>query len=347
MDSTTETHAKMRGGVRRRGAGGLWSYTISLGNMPAQRCNACNARFWLDRKPKRTCPKCGGDLRDTHERRQQQQDGFRTKAEAVKARNTALHELGQGTHVVHENITLAEYLQDEWLPSLEIGSLRPTTLVSYRSHVKNHLAPTKLGGVRLQQLRREQIAKHYGWLLAEGRCDGESKPMSVSTLRRIHATLHRALRDAVRSRWIPLNPSSDVELPSARGMQRTTWDSSQVRRFLETVSGDRLAALWLVHATTGARRGELLGLRWDDVDLDAGTITIRRAITEVGGKIIEGEPKTRSGNRTIAIDPATIGALKAHRKAQLAARLAAGPRWCEKDLVFSAETGEVKSRCVV
>ena len=305
-----------------------------------RRCNACNARFWLDRRPKRTCLKCGGSLRETHERRQQQQDGFQTKAEAVKARNTALHELGQGTHVVHESITLAAYLQDEWLPSLEIGSLRPTTLASYRSHVKNHLAPTKLGGVRLQQLRREQIAKHYAWLLAEGRCDGESKPMSASTLRRIHATLHRALRDAVRSRWIPLNPANDVELPKVDSKERPTWDSSQVRSFLETVRGDRLASLWLLYSTTGARRGELLALRWDAVDLEAGTISIRRAMTEVGGAITVGEPKTRSGKRTIAIDPASVAALRSQHRTQLTERLAAGARWRDKDLVFSTNEGQ-------
>ena len=188
--------------------------------------------------------------------------------------------------------------QSKWLPSLEIGSLRPTTLASYKSHVKNHLAPTKLGAVRFQQLRRERIAKRYAWLLAEGRCDGEDKPLSSSTLRRIHATLHRALRDAVRSRWVPLNPATDVELPSAGSKERRAWDSSQVRSFLETVRGDRLAPLWLAYATTGARRGELLALRWDAVNLDSGTISIRRAMTEAGGKITEGEPKTRSGKRT-------------------------------------------------
>ena len=330
----------MKGGVRRRGAHGKWSYTINLGIMPAQRCTVCGARFWRDRKPKRSCSKCGGDLRDTHERRQQQQDGFPTKAAAVKARTEALHEAALGTTVVRDNITLAEYLQDEWLPSLEIGSLRPTTLASYRSHVRNHLAPTKLGGVRLQQLRREQIARHYAWLLSEGRCDGEDKPLSASTLRRIHATLHRALRDAVRSRWIPLNPASDVELPSAGGKERPAWDSSQVCRFLQTVKGDRLAPLWLLYATTGARRGELLALRWDDVDLEAGTISIRRSVTEAGGEIIEGEPKTRSGKRTIAIDPASVAALRSQRKSQKVERLAAGPRWQDKDLVFSTAEGE-------
>jgi integrase len=279
-------------------------------------------------------------LRDTQERRQQQLDGFATRGEAVKARTNALHDLGQGTHVVRDTITLAEYLQEEWLPGLAIGPLRPTTLASYRSHVRNHLAPTKLGGTRLQQLRREQIAKHYAWLLVDGRCDGETKPMSASTLRRIHATLHRALRDAVRSRWISVNPASGVELPSAHGKERTAWDSAQVRHFLESVRRDRLAPLWLLYATTGARRGELLALRWDDVDLEAQTVSIHRSLTEAGGALIEGEPKTRSGKRTIAIDPASAGILKRHRKAQTAERLAAGPKWHDMGLVFANAEGD-------
>lgn len=327
----------MKNGVRRRGS--TWSTTINLGVMPAQRCTACKTRFWRDRKPKRSCPKCGGVLRDTHERRQQQLDGFATRGEALKVRTDALHDLGRGTYVVRDNITLAEYLLEEWLPSLEISALRPTTLASYRSHVIHHLAPTKLGGVRLQQLRREQIARHYAWLLVDGRCDGEARPMSPSTLRRIHATLHRALRDAARSRWISINPASSVELPSASVAERRAWDSSQVRQFLETVRGDHLAPLWLLYATTGARRGELLALHWNDVDLEAQTIGIRRSLTEVGGVLTEGEPKTRSGRRTIAIDPTTAASLKAHRKAQMAERLAAGPRWHGRDLVFATDTG--------
>ena len=328
----------MRGGVRPRGGG--WSFTINLGVMPAQRCNDCNARFWRDRKPRKSCPNCGGILRSTHERRQQQMDGFATQKEALKARIDALHDLGLGTYVVRADLTLAEYLEKEWLPSLEISSLRPTTLASYRSHVRNHLAPTKLGAVRLQQLRREQIARHYAWLLADGRRDGEAKPMSASTLRRIHATLHRALRDAARSRWIPVNPATGVELPRANGRERTAWDSAQVRHFLETAKGDRFASLWLLYATTGARRGELLALRWVDVDLEAQTVSIRHSLTEAGGALIEGEPKTRSGKRTIAIDPASVAVLKRHRKGQTAERLAAGPRWRDKDLVFANGEGD-------
>jgi len=348
MKATTDKRNRMKGGIRRRGEHGKWSFTIDLGVQPAQRCQACNERQWLARKRLTTCPKCGGELRETHERRQQVEGGFETRAAALKARTKALHELGQGTHIQRDNITLGEWLTSEWLPSLEIGKLRETTRASYTSHVTHHLAPTKLGAVPLQELSRERIAAHYAELLRNGRQDGSRdeegtlKPLTGSTVRRIHATLHRALRDAVRSHLLPLNPADDIELPSANGGERKlmAWDSRQLRTFLTKVRDDRLSALWLTYATTGARRGELLGLTWDDIDLEAARLTIRRAHVEVAGGIVESLPKTASGARTIELDQATLAALKAHHKAQLVERLAAGPRWQETGHVFVDEHGQ-------
>ena len=345
--SKTDT-SRMRGGVRRRGKNGAWSYVIDLGIQPAQRCQVCGKRFWVERRPKERCPSCGGQLHDTKERRQQQVGGFETRAVALKARAKALHELGQGRHIVRDNITLGEWLTDEWLPSLAIGKLRETTRASYTSHVMHHLAPTKLGTVPLQELTRERIAAHYAELLQSGRADGSRdatgalKPLSGSTVRRIHATLHRALRDAVRSHLLPLNPADDIELPRTNDAKRKlmAWDSKQLRAFLESVREDRLYALWLTYATTGARRGELLGLTWDDIDLESARLTIRRAHVRIGGEILESLPKTKAGARTIELDQATVAALKAHHKAQLAERLAAGPRWQETGHVFVDEYGQ-------
>jgi integrase len=195
---------------------------------------------------------------------------------------------------------------------------------------------------------REKIAAHYAWLLKDGRADGSRdddgtlKPLSASTVRRVHATLHRALRDAVRSHLLSVNPAADLELPSSGGGDRKlmAWDSTQLRTFLTTIEHDRLHALWLTYATTGARRGELLGLRWDDIDLEAPRLTIRRAHVEVGGEIVESKPKTSSGTRTIELDPVTVAALKRHHKTQTEERLAAGPRWQETDHVFVNEVGQ-------
>lgn len=345
--ATTDSDGTMRGGVRRpRGPHGTWSYVIDLGPRPAQRCANCGTRVWVARKQLEKCPGCGGEMRDTIERRQQVQGGYRTRAEAVKARAAAMHDLGQGTHVVRDRITLGKWLVDEWLPSLESGKLRATTRQGYRSHVLHHLAPPPLGAMQLQAVTREAIARHYAALRTGGRADGSRDesgavlPLTASTVRSVHATLHRALRDAVRSHLLPLNPATDIELPSDhRARVLMAWHSTQLSRFLATVEDDRLYTLWLCYATCGARRGELLGLEWPDIDLAAARMTIRRSHVEVGGATVDGPPKTDSGVRTIELDASTVAALRQHRKAQLADRLAAGPRWHETGHVFVDEVG--------
>jgi integrase len=321
---------------------------IDLGPRPAQRCNDCGGRFWVKRAALTACPRCGGGLRDTLERHQQVTGGFATKAAALKARTEVLHELGQGTHVVRDDVPYGVWLIEEWLPSLEHGRLRATTRASYASHVNNHLAPTKLGAVPIQQLTREQIAAHYAWLLRHGRAngirrgDGSLKPLSDASLRRIHATVHRSLRDAVRSHLLSINPANDLDLPHGDGCERKlmAWDSVQLRRFLHAVKDDRLFGLWLTYATTGARRGELLGLRWEDVDLEGRRLTIRRAHTQVAGEIIESKPKTQSGVRTIELDPTTVAALRSLSTKQKAEHLAAGASWHGSGFVFVDEIGQ-------
>jgi integrase/predicted RNA-binding Zn-ribbon protein involved in translation (DUF1610 family) len=350
--TTTETHGKMKGGVRRRTPGGRWSFTIDHGVQPAQRCPICNQRFWLERRRLEICPKCGArPLRDTRERRQQTTSSFETRKQATEARNAMLNDMRVGSYVPPNNVTVGEFLRDEWLPSLTSSRIRPTTLASYESHVVNHLCP-QLGSVPLQKLTRERISKAYGVMLAEGRIvrstihqrktEPEVKPLSPSTVRRIHATLHRALRDAVRSHRIPRNPATDIELPQPSDAEKTlqAWDSKQLRQFLDTIREDRLRALWLLYATTGARRGELLGLPWADVDLDSARITIQQTRVPIGRHVINSSPKTKSGRRTLSLDPATVAALRQHRAEQKRERLAAGPKWQINDYVFTTTAGE-------
>jgi integrase len=339
----------MRGGVRRRGEHGKWAYVIDLGVLSAQRCNDCNARYWLDRKPKATCPKCGGKLRETQERRQQQAGGFATRAEALKARNSALHELGQGTHVVRDDMTLGEWLTDEWLPSLAVGKLRETTLASYRSHVDNHLAPTKLGAIRLQQLSRERISAHYAWIQTQGRRGDRRKPLAASTLHHIHVTLHRALRDAVRANLLARNPADDIELPSvgngARGAKINAWSDAELAAFLGATRDERLHVLWHTLAMTGMRRGEALALRWDDIDLEHGFISVSKSRVGVD-RVVRETPTKSDRARVVQIDPATIAVLRAHARAQLA-ELADAPEALEAHFVFTTAAGDPLIPCTV
>ena len=204
----------MQGGIRRpRGPHGSWSFVINLGPQPAQRCEQCGQREWLRRVRLKRCPKCGGALRDTTERRQQVTGGFATKTAAVKARTSALHDLGRGCSRGERRHHARRVAGGEWLPSLELGGLRATTLDGYRRHVRRHLAVGTFGQIRLQRLRREHIIAHYAWLRKQGARGNSARPLSANTMLHVHATLHRALRDAVRSTCWPVTRPTDIELP--------------------------------------------------------------------------------------------------------------------------------------
>jgi integrase len=135
---------------------------------------------------------------------------------------------------------------------------------------------------------------------------------------------------------------------AAHGHELRTWSAEQLGAFLSAVRGDRLYALWHTLAMTGLRRGEALGLRWQDVDLEAGRLCVRRALVPSGREVLVSEPKTARGRRVVALDPETVAVLKAQAARQLKEQR--GARWTETDLVFTNEEGQalhpwVTSRC--
>ena len=182
--------------------------------------------------------------------------------------------------------------------------------------MRNHLVP-RLGSLQLRRLNAGTINAHYAHLLESGRLKGKGG-LSTASVRRIHATLHRALRDAVRWQRLHHNPADAADPPkaSAERSERPVWTKEQVKKFLKSVRGRDLYPLWLLYATTGMRRGEALGLQWPDIDLKAGSLSIRRSLVPVEGVPKESEPKTKRGRRTISLDPATVATLKAHKSAQ-------------------------------
>lgn len=311
------------------------------------------------------------------ERRQKCEGGFRTRRDAQDRLTKILHSLQDGGYVEPSKLTLGEYLKDIWLPDQQAaGEIRPTTLASYEVHIVHHLCPG-LGTIPLQRLTRETIQRHYNWLAKEGRAPKKprgfkpkeepkrkrrrktkAKPrpapvvntaLSPTTVRRVHATLHRALKDAVIDNRIPRNPADNVKLPKAskRDQRLYAWTLEQLEAFVDSARGDRLQALWTLYAQTGCRRGELLGLTWDDVAFAAGTITIRRALVPVGYTVTVFEPKTDAGRRTIEVNPSAVATLKRHKAAQDAERMAHRDVWGKDrpegledlNLVFTNEIG--------
>ena len=263
--------------------------------------------------------------------------GYRTKMEAERARTELLSQVDRGSYVPPTKLTLGTFLTQEWLPAKR-ATVKETTLASYEVHVVKHVVP-RLGGVPLLGLAAAHLNAFYADLLLDGRRDG-CGGLSPTTVRRIHATLHKALVDGVRWGRLPRNPADQADPPRAATTEMSVWSPVQLRTFIDSVRADRLFAAWLLAATTGMRRGELLGLRWRDVDLDAETASIRQIRTIARYEVLTLTPKTDKGSRTIALDPQTVAVLRSYRVAQMEERLLLGPGYRDSgDLVFTREDG--------
>ena len=270
--------------------------------------------------------------------------GFPTRKEAERAAVRLRSDLMSGTWGdTPRDLTLARYLVDQWLPLVEARDLKATTKASYRMIVNTYVVP-RIGHVLLSTATPMTFER----LLADLRQDGRAQRtggLSAKSRRNIHGVLHKAYGDALRNGLVARNPldavlpprdDSDVE-PTAG---HRVWTPAQVQAFLDRAQRERLGSLLFLVALTGARRGELVGLLWEDVDLDAATIHIRRAAVIAHGKgVVISTPKTRRSQRTIHIDPTTVAVLRRHRGAQAAERLAAGGAWQDSGLVFPAVTG--------
>jgi integrase len=329
----------MRGHIRRRGTASF-EYIVDIGMASAQRCQSCNRRFWVERKPKESCPKCGGKLRETEERRRAIKGGYATRKACQAALNKVLVAVEARSFVPPVRITLKAFLLSEWLPAIK-GTLRPTTYASYTMLATQHVIP-RLGSLQLQKLNAAAINALYAYLAEEGRVRGKGA-LSASSVRRVHAVLHRACRDAVRWGRLTVNPVDAADPPkqSAEHSDRLpVWTTEQLSAFLASVADDRLFALWRLLAMTGMRRGEALGLAWGDLDMESSTVTIRRAWVPVNGVAQMSEPKTRRGRRTIALDPLTLDALKAHAARQADEQSDWEDAWIETGFVFTREDGQ-------
>jgi integrase len=216
---------------------------------------------------------------------------------------------------VTENLpdgSLGRFLTGQWLPAIE-RTVRATTFVNYQGHVQNHLVP-RLGIVALNELSGTLINRVYSELLSGAQAD-KRRGLSPTTVRRIHATLHRALRDAVRWGLLSDNPADRCDPPRTRAddvVEMRTWDVTQLREFLEMVRDDELFPVWHVLAMTGMRRGECLGIRRCDIDLDEGRIAVRQCLVAVGSEMRLSQPKTARARRVIALDRSTIDVLATH-----------------------------------
>jgi integrase len=234
-----------------------------------------------------------------------------------------------------DSLTVAQFL-DEWQEAVA-EALRPSTRALYRTLIDAYVRD-RIGHVRFQHLDGLMLNQHYGELLRSGARGG--RPLGAETVAKVHRLLHRAGKDAERWGYVARNPAALATPPRAPRPSRDAWSADNLARFLAHTAGESDAALWMLFATTGLRRAEALGLRWADVDLEAGTVSIRQTLAYVGARAELGEPKTSSSRRLVTIPAETITALRDHRRRQLEELLARGRTAKQAGLVFVDEHGE-------
>lgn len=255
----------------------------------------------------------------------------KTRAEVAKKLAKALSQREDGLVFDAGNLKVKEYLE-RWLQDSVEGNVRSRTLSNYQMQVRRHIVPA-LGSVKLKALSPAHVQGLYRQKLDSG--------LAPSSVRYIHAVLHRALKQALRWGLVPRNVSEAVDLPKLVNEEVDALLPEEARAFLEAARGDRFEALYVVAVTTGMRRGELLGLRWSDVTLD-GTATLRvaRQLQRMrDGSGLKFVPPKSGKGRTIRLPLRTVEALKAHRARQAEEKLKAGSLYQDGGLVFATEVG--------
>ncbi|MEA5055134.1 MAG: tyrosine-type recombinase/integrase, partial [Propionicimonas sp.] len=262
--------------------------------------------------------------------------GFRTREEAKEARDKARNNVRRGTYAAPSRVTVAEWL-DRWLAAQV--HLRPKTRDGYVQKIEDYIKP-KLGTERLQALSAERLTAVWAELVESGGKNG--KPLAVTTVAPCRMILRKACKDAqgaAGGRLLEVNPVDGSKVPKGGRKHNaiSSWTPEEQAVFLASpvVLASRWRPVWALALATGMRRGELCGLRWQDVDFAEGIVRAERSCVQIGKEIITNDTTKTGTVRRIAIDRTTLGMLRELRKQQAAERLAMGGAWGnDEDLVF-------------
>ena len=263
----------------------------------------------------------------TGHRHQISRQGFATKRDAVAALNVVLADLDVPTLQGNPegSVKLRDYLAD-WLER-QRPCLRASTLHSYRIAVARIVS--RLGTTHLGSLAPIQVQQLQTDLLANGGREG--RPLAAKTVANTQVVLHKALADAVRLGLLEHNVVAAIDPPRVPRPQLSVWDVDQLREFLTVAGSHRLSAAFVLLATTGMLRSEVLGLRWSDIDFDDRSLSIVRTLTVVAGRPVVTAPNTAASRRLVYLDTRTIDVLRAHRDASTISR---------DDYVFRSADGQ-------
>ncbi len=277
-------------------------------------------------------------------RRQARRRGFKTKKAAQEELDKLRRSVSTVSYVAPAKLTVHQYMT-QWLAGLPARGLRPSTCESYK-RVLDYVG-ADLGAKRLDNLTPQDLDALYSRLLVSGRRQGAGG-LSPRSVRYAHTVISKALSDAVKKGVLLRNVAKAASPPSAKSTkapEQSWWTPEQLRQFLGFTADDAYGPLFHVAAMTGMRRGEVCGLRWSDVDLDAAVLNVRQQLNVVrgqpdGGLVFSEWTKTERGQRTIALDAGTVAVLKTLKRRQKEQRFAMGAGWRnDRGLVFTQPDG--------
>lgn len=260
--------------------------------------------------------------------RQIMRRGFKTQKEVKDAEAALLTEIREGKYIKPKKTTLADYM-DDWLAGKKINVKR-RTYENYAGLVKRHILPS-LGKMELQKIEPRHIQNLYTHL-------AESGSLSDENIQKVHTILNDALKQAKAWKIIQDNPAELVKRPTARKKKLEVWTLDESQTFLQAAEGDPLHIVFLLALTTGMRQGEILGLRWKDIDWGSRIISVTQILNHDGNEFEVGA-KTLSGVRPIRIDQNTVSELEKHRKWQVERRMKFADVFEDHDLVVCTRFG--------
>jgi integrase len=288
----------VKGSIKKNNKTGKWDFVIDIGNDSI-----------------------------TGKRKQKRRRGFASKKAAETALIQLKNESLQGTYIEPTQQKYCDYF-NEWL-SGKAHNISSQTLQNYKSYFSKHINSV-FGQVPLSKINPLLVQKFITTL--------REKKLSDSTIKRIFSVVNTSLNNAVKMELIAKNPASVIEKPAVKVKEMKIWDIEEVTNFLQKSKNSPYYIAFLLAITTGMRQGEILGLRWKDVDLDGGVLYVKQTLSH-DGKTFKAGAKSKAGNRTIGIDDYTISALKQHRKIIAQNQLKYGISFQKNDLVICTPKG--------
>ena len=272
----------------------------------------------------------------------------KTRAEVARKLNEKTAAIQNGTYIIPRDHTLLEWLEN-WLTTYAYIKVRASTYASYQAYINNHIAPY-IGGVKLQKLTTEQLQLFFNEKAKNGRLDGKGG-LSPKTIRNLYNMLHEALQQAVTNKYLSVNVSGGVVLPSRQTPDIIVFKPEEQAAILEACKKERLGFAIELDFMTGLRIGEICALKWSDFDFTEKIFDVRRTLqriqkktSDIGEKsaktqIVEGDTKTKNGKRVIPITDVMYHKLMQHRSRQNFEKLRLGKGYADHGYVFANEFG--------